>query len=287
MSAEGISYDNMFVRILSRLGDAMLLSLLFVLCSIPIVTIGASLTALYYTAMKGITLDGGYVFRYFMKSFKENFKKSTVMWLAFLLAFIVFGVDVWFWFQQFTPGVVTVANVLLVFSIILLSLTFFMFLYAFPLQAKFENTIGVQLRNAFLLSVKYFPTTLLITAITAVIVWAFYYQPAIAIVGFAMVGFGAVGYLYAYFMLRCFKPYLPQEEEHDDEWYLEDEEEEADEAEDGETEDEADEIESDEESGGKAGETEDEETDSEVDETGNHEEAAGAEENAEEPGENS
>lgn len=283
MSAEGISYDNMFVRILSRLGDAMLLSLLFVLCSVPIVTIGASLTALYYTAMKGITLDGGYVFRYFMKSFKENFKKSTVMWLAFLLAFIVFGVDVWFWFQQFTPGVVTVANVLLVFSIILLSLTFFMFLYAFPLQAKFENTIGVQLRNAFLLSVKYFPTTLLITVISAVIVWAFYYQPAIAIVGFAMVGFGAVGYLYAYFMLRCFKPYLPQEEEHDDEWYLEDEDEEDDEAED-----EADEAE-DEETEDEADGAEDEETDSEVGETGNHEEAeaAGDEENAEEPGENS
>lgn len=226
MSAEGISYDNMFIRMLSRLGDAMLLSLLFVVCSIPIVTIGASLTALYYTAMKGITLDSGYVFKYFMKSFKENFKKSTLMWLAFLLAFIVFGVDVWFWYQQFTPGGFTVANVLLVFSIILLALTFFMFLYAFPLQAKFENTIQVQLRNAFLLSVKYFPTTLLITVITAVIVWSFYYQPAIAIVGYAMVGFGAVGYLYAYFMLKCFKPYLPEEEEHDDEWYLEDEDDE-------------------------------------------------------------
>lgn len=255
MSAEGISYDNMFVRILSRLGDVMLLSVLFVVCSIPVVTIGASLTALYYTAMKGITLDGGYVFRFFMKSFKENFKKSTVMWLAFLLAFIVFGVDVWFWYQQFTPGEFTVANVLLVFSIILLLLTFFMFLYAFPLQAKFENTIQVQLRNAFLLSVKYFPTTLLITVITAVIVWAFYYQPAIAIVGFAMVGFGAVGYLYAYFMLRCFKPYLPQEEEHDDEWYLEDE-------------------------GESSGE---------ADETGNHEESetAGDKENTAEPGKNS
>lgn len=284
MSAEGISYDNMFVRLLSRLGDAMLLSLLFVICSIPIFTIGASLTALYYTAMKGIALDGGYVFRYFMKSFKENFKKSTVMWLAFLLAFIVFGVDVWFWYQQFTPGGFTVANVLLVFSIILLALTFFMFLYAFPLQAKFENSIQVQLRNAFLLSVKYFPTTLLITVITAVIVWAFYYQPAIAIVGFAMVGFGAVGYLYAYFMLRCFKPYLPQEEEHDDEWYLEDEEEEDEEAED-----EADEVEDGEESDGKASETEAEESAGEADEPGNHEESesAGDEENAEEPGENS
>lgn len=225
MSSEGsgISYDNMFVRMLSRLGDIMLLSVLFVVCSVPLVTVGASLTALYYTAMKGITLDGGYVFKYFMKSFKENFKKSTLMWLAFVLAFIVFGVDTWFWYKQFTPGVVNIPNILLVLSIILLALTFFMFLYAFPLQAKFENTIGVQLRNAFLLSVKYFPTTLLLTVITAVVVWAFYYQPAIAIVGFLMVGFGAVGYLYAYFMLKCFKPYLPEEELHDDVWYVPDE----------------------------------------------------------------
>lgn len=221
----GISYDNMFIRMLSRLGDIMLLSVLFVVCSVPIVTIGASLTALYYTAMKGITLDGGYVFKYFVKSFKENFKKSTLMWLAFMLAFIVFGVDTWFWYKQFTPGVVNIPNVLLVLSIILLALTFFMFLYAFPLQAKFENTIKVQLRNAFLLSIKYFPTTLLLSVITAVVVWAFYYQPAIAIVGFLMVGFGAVGYLYAYFMLKCFKPYLPEEGVHEDTWHMPDEEE--------------------------------------------------------------
>lgn len=223
MSAEGISYDNMFIRMLSRLGDAMLLSVLFTICSIPIFTIGASVTALYYTAMKGIKLDGGYVFRYFMKSFKENFKKSTIMWLLFMLAFIIFGVDTWFWSKQFTPGAFTLANVLLVLSIVLLALTFFMMTYAFPLQAKFENPIKVQLRNAFLLSVKYFPTTLLIALITAVIVWTFYYQPAISIVGYFMVGFGAVGYLFAYFMLKCFKPYLPEEEYHEDTWTLDDE----------------------------------------------------------------
>lgn len=228
MSAEGISYDNMFIRMLSRLGDAMLLSVIFTLCSIPIFTIGASVTALYYTAMKGIKLDGGYVCKYFIKSFKENLKKSTIMWLLFLLAFIVFGVDTWFWAKQFTPGTVTVANVLLVLSIMLLTVTFFIMTYAFPLQAKFENPVKVQLRNAFLLSIKYFPTTLLITVISAVVVWTFYYQPAIAIVGYIMVGFGGVGYLYAYLMLKCFKPYLPEEEYRDDEWTLDDEEEEDD-----------------------------------------------------------
>ena len=230
MSAEGISYDNMFIRMLSRLGDAMLLSVLFTICSIPIFTIGASVTALYYTAMKGIKLDGGYVFRYFMKSFKENFKKSTIMWLLFMLAFIIFGVDAWFWSKQFTPGAFTLANVLLVLSIVLLALTFFMMTYAFPLQAKFENPIKVQLRNAFLLSIKYFPTTLLIALITAVIVWTFYYQPAISIVGYFMVGFGAVGYLFAYFMLKCFKPYLPEEDLHayDDSVLIHDEEEDTD-----------------------------------------------------------
>ena len=54
----GMNYDNIFIRMLSRVGDAMLLSILFVLSCVPIITIGAAFTSLYYTAMKGISIHG-------------------------------------------------------------------------------------------------------------------------------------------------------------------------------------------------------------------------------------
>ena len=71
----GMNYDNIFIRMLSRVGDAMLLSILFVLSCVPIITIGAAFTSLYYTAMKGISGDDGYIWKFYTRSFKQNFKQ--------------------------------------------------------------------------------------------------------------------------------------------------------------------------------------------------------------------
>ena len=75
----GMNYDNIFIRMLSRVGDAMLLSILFVLSCVPIITIGAAFTSLYYTAMKGISGDDGYIWKFYTRSFKQNFKQATGM----------------------------------------------------------------------------------------------------------------------------------------------------------------------------------------------------------------
>lgn len=225
MSAEGFNYDNMFVRLLNRLGDAMILSILFVVCSLPIFTIGASVTALYYAAMKGVKGGDGYVAKYFMKSFKDNFKQSTIIWLICLVAFFILGVDVWYWFEQRQAGGGMMIWAMQIISVIMLSVAVMVAIYVFPLQAKFDNTIKVQFRNAFLLSIKYFPTTLLIALSMAIIVWCFYYAILVSIVGYVLVGFGLVGYIFAFFMLRCFKPYLPEEEaDSGDDWSLDMEE---------------------------------------------------------------
>ena len=88
------------------------------------------------------------------------------------------------------------------------------FIYTFALQAKFDNSWKVQLRNAFLLSIKNFPMTLLMLLTYLVIAWCFYYDIVISIIVYVLIGFGAVGYLWAYIMLRCFKPYLPEEDLH-------------------------------------------------------------------------
>ena len=222
MSVEGLNYDNMFIRMLNRLGDAMILSLLFVIGSIPIVTIGTSMTATYYAAMKGVQGDDGYVFKNYIKSYKENFKQSVVIWLIMAVVLFVFGVDLWFWLKQWQDGRVGFAKPMIAVSVVLLAVAIFITMYVFPLQAKFDNKTSVQIRNAFLLSIKNFPTTLLLTLLTALIGWCFYYTVALAVVGFAIVGFGFAAYIYAYFMLGCLKPYLePAPVVEPDEWTVE------------------------------------------------------------------
>lgn len=229
MSGEGINYDNMFIRMLNRLGDAMILSLMFVIGSIPIVTIGTSMTATYYAAMKGVQGDDGYVFKNYIKSYKQNFKQSVVIWLIMAVVLFIFGVDLWFWLKQWQDARTGIAKPMIAVSVVLLAVAVFITMYVFPLQAKFDNKTSVQIRNAFLLSVKNFPTTLLLLLVTAIIAWCFYYQPVLAIVGFVLIGFGFCAYLYAYFMLNCLKPYLdPAPQVDPDQWSVDmDEEEEA------------------------------------------------------------
>ncbi len=213
MAGEGINYDNIIVRGLNRIGDAMILSLLTVLFSIPIITTGAALTAGYYAAMHGVINGDGYVWKKFIKSFKQNFKQSTVMWLIFMVLFIVFGVDVWYWqnlYANHSGGFM--AQALLILSVVLLALSIMTFIFAFPLQAKFDNTVKVQIRNAFLLSIRYVPTTIGIVLIMAVIALVFKFQPILSIVFFVLIGFGILLYLFAFLMLRCFKAFLQPEE---------------------------------------------------------------------------
>ncbi len=224
MSVEGFNYDNIFIRLLNRLGDAVILSVAFVIFSIPIFTIGASITAVYYTAMRGLKYEDGYVWKNFVKSFKQNFKQSTLIWLICVGVLTILGVDVWFWIFQWKEMGVKFARPMIAVSVIMLSLAVMITIYVFPLQAKFDNKIKIQFRNAFLLSIKYFPTTLLIVGILLVVAWMFYYQPLLAVFGFLIAGFGILGYVCAYFMLNCFKPYLPEDKAvYDDEFTIEDE----------------------------------------------------------------
>ncbi len=210
----GMNYDNIFIRMLSRVGDAMLLSILFVLSCVPIITIGAAFTSLYYTAMKGISGDDGYIWKFYTRSFKQNFKQATGMWMLFLVAFFILSVDIWFWMTQWKATGNALAKPFLFVSVVLLTLAVMTFIYTFALQAKFDNSWKVQLRNAFLLSIKNFPMTLLMLLTYLVIAWCFYYDIVISIIVYVLIGFGAVGYLWAYIMLRCFKPYLPEEDLH-------------------------------------------------------------------------
>lgn len=201
--SEIFTTDNMVIRILNRIGDILILHFLWLLCSLPIVTIGASTTALYYTAMKAVKYEDGYVARRFFKSFKENFRQSTIIWLIMLFAGFLCG-----WYLSYS--IETHNSVLTMFSTILTCVYSFILIYVFPLQSKFDNKITVTIRNAFLLSVKNFPWTLLmIVALGLMGLFSYFYTIVLFIV--VICGAGVYGYLTAFIFNRVFLPYLPDE----------------------------------------------------------------------------
>lgn len=78
------------MRTLSRVADLMILNMLMIACCIPVITIGASYTAMHYVVLKMIRGEDGYLVRGFFKSFKANFKQATLIWLMMLVVIVVY-----------------------------------------------------------------------------------------------------------------------------------------------------------------------------------------------------
>ena len=130
-------FNNRFVDGLSKLTDILLIGFYFLACSLPIFTIGASATALYYATHKCIFKGRGYTTEFF-HSFKDNFKQSTLSWLIFILLFSVLGGDIYITRQLIaTDSPLAAASM---FFTVLLIFTIVWAIYHFAYIARFENS---------------------------------------------------------------------------------------------------------------------------------------------------
>ena len=154
--------DNPIMRGMGRLADFIILNLLWVICSIPIITIGASTTALYTVMLKLVKNEEGYIAKGFLKAFKENFKQSTIMWIIFLLISIVFVVD----FASIKLMSDKIGGILQILFLFMGALLTAWMVYAFALQARFVNTVKNTLKNAMILVFARLPFTVLIIILT-------------------------------------------------------------------------------------------------------------------------
>ena len=183
----------------------MFLNLLWVVFSLPIVTIGASTTALYSVLIKMRNGREGKILRNFWDVFRENFRQATIIWLIILVSAFVFTVDVAYFlnmggfFGMFAAMLFVGLDVALVI----------MCLYVFPMQAVFDNPVAVTIKSALFLPARHLGWTALLLALavlTAVLV-ALYWP----LIGWFV--FGLVAYINAWIFDRIFRRYY-QEEEH-------------------------------------------------------------------------
>ena len=172
---------------LSLMADLILLNLLWILCSIPIVTIGPSTCALFAVMLKVARDESSNTFGGFFKAFKVNFKSGLVLGLIALAAAFVLYVDITFALAQ--SG--TMRTVFLLSSGALLAVFLTYCTYVFALQARYENKLGLQIKNAFLLSLCAPGKTLLMWIIYAVPVAILLFVPLniVAYFGFMYIMF--------------------------------------------------------------------------------------------------
>ena len=206
-----LNIDGPFMSSLNKIADVLILNLLFVVCCLPVFTIGAAYTAMYYVTLKMVKDEDCYTFKSFFKSFKQNFKQATVIWLIMLLIGIIIVGDLKIMGGDYaqvipTSGVVVKAmNVLLLSAILIYSFTL---VYVFPVLSRFDNTVKNTLKNSLLMSIRHFPSTLAIIAITFIPIIFMYLVPKALILMFMV--FGLSAYLNSCLFVKIFKNYMPE-----------------------------------------------------------------------------
>lgn len=166
-----LDIDSPLMQGLNKMADLMWLNVLTVICCLPVVTVGASLTALNYMALKIARDEECYITKGFFKSFKENFKQATAIWLIFLAVIIVLVVDfriMWAPGAEVNVIIQTLIGVSAIFCLLA-------FMFVFPLLAKFDNPVLKTIKNAFLISALQFPKTILMVILYAIPVFLFIY----------------------------------------------------------------------------------------------------------------
>ena len=208
------NFEGPVFNFLSRLADLFWLNLLYILCCLPVITIGAATTALYYVTLKMAKDEEGYITRSYFKSFKENFIQATLIWVIFFAVIVVMFMD----FRIAGGGSMaqilnssTVSDVVIVAVGVMAIVMLMTLMYLFPLLAQFDNTVINTIKNAFLISIRHLPYTFLMIVITAIPVALIWFSPALMLL--VLIMFSATAYINSKFLNRIFILYMPKEEE--------------------------------------------------------------------------
>ena len=162
------------MRFLGEIFDLIVLNLLTVLCCLPVLTAGAAMTAMYYVLFHKVNRQDEGVVRPFLKSFKENFRQATVIWMLLLAACVLVAADIRI--RNVNPDSFLgrgIGTFLLLPAAVLLCI----FIYVFPILSRFSNTIARTIINAMAAALVYFPRTILMAAILGSYALAFWNFP--------------------------------------------------------------------------------------------------------------
>lgn len=151
---KNILYNNIIYDWIYKIVYMIYASMLWIVFCLPVVTVGASTTALYYVANKTIRCEKGKIFQGFWYSFKMNFKQSTVIWLGLLMIYAVGFID-YFVLRSLNLGG-KIQNIFVWMLILFLMLIAMIANYIFPYIARFENKTSQIIKNSILIAMMNF-----------------------------------------------------------------------------------------------------------------------------------
>ena len=197
---------------MSKVADLCILNIICVVCCIPVITAGASITAMYYVTLKMVRNEDAYIVRSFFKSFKQNFKQATIINLIMLLIGVVLYIDLNV-SKAMQGGAGQIFQVIFMAFVLIY---FILFLYVYPVLARFYNTIKNTIKNALFMAIRHLPYTVVMVLIAVcplllLFVKSYQIQSTLFVL-FLLMGFALIAYCNSYFLAKIFDNYMPKEE---------------------------------------------------------------------------
>lgn len=196
--------DNPVMEFIAKIFDLVILNLIFIFSCVPIITIGASTSALSYVTLKMVRGEDPYIWRNFWKSFRQNFKQGTLVWIFSILIFIFLGMDFYIINSQNTSLFAVVRILLWIVCAVALSV----FLYVFPVISHFVCTTKQALKNALLMTFGHLPYTLMMLALAGLLLFLCSSSSklfAMIVVLSGICGFSVVSFVYSIMFDRIFR----------------------------------------------------------------------------------
>lgn len=200
--------DSPVSRFLTKLFDIVWLNILTMICALPIVTAGASFTAMQYVLLHMVRNEEGYIAKSFFRAFKQNFRQATLVWLT-VLPFLLLYAGIFVFFGRDENGSLTAAGIAVLVAFILL-LPFLLFL--FPLLARFETNIRQLYKNTVLIMFAHSKTSIFMILTHLVFWYAIWKWLAYVAFLIPLMFFTLPGYICAVLYTPVLKKYEPEEQ---------------------------------------------------------------------------
>lgn len=172
---ELFAYEGKVSTFISKCTDLLMINTLWLICCLPIITIGPATTAMYYTVQKSFLHPRGYVTKEFFRSFRENCKQGIGIWIIYLIIGSVFVQDIYYFYNRFVEGK-NIGLLWIAFTLFMIILVLTIF-YTFAYLARFKSSTKQTIKDAFLMMMLHPKTNMKLLLLMVAVSMVIYLEP--------------------------------------------------------------------------------------------------------------
>lgn len=223
MFQDFFSYDGKFMGFLNKLGEIILLNIVFLLCCVPVITTGSALTSFYYAMIKSVRRErGNGPIREYMSSMKRTLGRGALLTIGMIvwMALLFLGRQMALTGAEDVASLASEAESTVTFPVVLygvaIVISICVLIYIFPVFSRFEMKMTQIIKLSFVMCMRFLPVTVAVAAGSALIGWLLIYWLPVACI---LVVPGIWCYAVTFLMEKPLRHYTPAAKPGEEQWY--------------------------------------------------------------------